>query len=44
VIRLDVRWRADGGPWRSLPPIGRAATLPYPVVESRAALVPTGEP
>jgi hypothetical protein len=42
IVRLDVRWRLDGGPWEALDPIGRTATVDYPVVESRAALVPDG--
>jgi len=40
VIRLDVRWRLGAGPWQSLEPVARTATRDYPVVESRAALVP----
>ena len=40
LIVLGVRWRADGGPWQTLAPVVRTATLPYRVVESRAALVP----
>lgn len=40
LIGLDVRWRVNGGAWQALPPVTRTATRPYPVVESRAALVP----
>ncbi len=40
IVRLDVRWRLDGGVWETLEPIARTATIDYPVVESRAALVP----
>ena len=40
LIRLSVRWRVDGGPWQILPPVLRTAVLDYPVVSSRAALVP----
>lgn len=40
LVRLDVRWRLDGGPWQDLDPIARTGVLAYPVVESRAALVP----
>jgi hypothetical protein len=39
VIRLDVRWRVNGGAWEALGPVTRAATRPYAVAESRAALV-----
>lgn len=39
-IRVDVRWRVNGGPWQPLGPVLRTATRPYPVAESRAALVP----
>lgn len=42
TVRLDVRWRLDGGAWQNLTPVTRAASRPYPVAESRAALVPTG--
>jgi hypothetical protein len=40
VVRLDVRWRVDGGAWEALDPVFRIASRAYPVVESRAALVP----
>jgi hypothetical protein len=40
VVRLDVRYRVDGGPWLPLDPVFRTATRAYPVAESRAALVP----
>jgi hypothetical protein len=40
VIRLAVRWRAGAGPWATLDPVTRTAVLDYPVVESRAVLVP----
>jgi hypothetical protein len=40
LMRLDVRWRLDGGPWQALAPVVRTAVLDYPVVSSRAALVP----
>src|SRR4051812_41175913 len=40
LIRLAVRWRLGAGPWQGLPPIVRTAVLDYPVVSSRAALVP----
>ena len=40
LIRLGVRWRLDAGPWQTLPPVVRTAVLDYPVVSSRAALVP----
>jgi hypothetical protein len=39
VVRLDVRWRVDGGAWEALDPVFRIASRAYPVVESRAALV-----
>lgn len=39
-VRLDVRWRVNGGPWEPLGPVVRSATRAYPVAESRAALVP----
>lgn len=41
VMRLAVRWRLDGGPWQELRPVARTAVRAYPVVESRAALVPS---
>ncbi len=40
LLNLAVRWRVNGGPWQGLDPIARSALLSYPVVESRAALVP----
>jgi hypothetical protein len=40
TVRLDVRYRVDGGPWQALDPVFRTATRAYPVAESRAALVP----
>ncbi len=40
LVRLAVRWRLDGGDWQDLAPVTRTAFLDYPVVESRAALVP----
>jgi len=40
TVRLDVRWRQNGGPWQPLNPVGRTATRTYPVAESRAVLVP----
>jgi len=40
LVRLAVRWRVNGGAWQTLNPLIRTATLSYPVVESRAALVP----
>jgi hypothetical protein len=40
LIRLSVRWRLDGGAWQVLTPVLRTAVLDYPVVSSRAALVP----
>jgi hypothetical protein len=40
TLRLDVRYRVDGGPWQALDPVFRTATRGYPVAESRAALVP----
>lgn len=40
TVRLDVRYRVDGGPWQALDPVFRTATRGYPVAESRAALVP----
>ena len=42
LLALSVRWRLNGGPWQDLDPVVRTATRSYPVVESRAALVPTG--
>jgi hypothetical protein len=39
IVRLDVRWRLNGGPWQPLAPVLRVASRPYAVVESRAALV-----
>jgi hypothetical protein len=41
LIVLSVRWRLNGGPWQDLDPVVRTAVRPYPVVESRAALVPS---
>ncbi len=41
LIRLAVRWRVGAGPWDSLDPVTRTAVLDYPVVESRAVLVPS---
>ncbi len=40
LIRLAVRWRLGTGPWQTLAPVLRTAMRTYPVVESRAALVP----
>jgi hypothetical protein len=40
LIRLAVRWRLGTGPWEELGPVLRTAVLDYPVVSSRAALVP----
>jgi hypothetical protein len=40
LIRLAVRWRLGAGPWQDLAPIVRTAVRDYPVVSSRAALVP----
>jgi hypothetical protein len=40
LIQLAVRWRVNGGVWQPLNPVVRTATLLYPVVESRAVLVP----
>lgn len=40
LIVLAVRWRLNGGPWQDLDPVVRTALLEYPVVESRAVLVP----
>ena len=40
LIQLAVRWRLNGGAWQTLHPVARTATLAYPVLESRAALVP----
>ncbi len=42
LVMLSVRWRLNGGPWQALDPVIRTATQAYPVVESRAALVPDG--
>ena len=42
LVMLSVRWRLNGGPWQPLDPVIRTATRVYPVVESRAALVPDG--
>ena len=42
LLVLSVRWRLNGGPWQDLDPVVRTATRSYPVVESRAALVPSG--
>ena len=42
LVMLSVRWRLNGGPWQPLDPVVRTATRAYPVVESRAALVPDG--
>jgi hypothetical protein len=39
TVRLDARYRVDGGPWEALDPVFRTATRGYPVAESRAALV-----
>ncbi len=38
-VRLDVRYRVNGGAWEALDPVARSATRAYPVAESRAALV-----
>ncbi len=40
LVVLAVRWRLADGPWQALEPVVRTATRSYPVVESRAALVP----
>jgi len=40
LIELSVRWRLGNGPWQALDPVVRTALLEYPVVASRAALVP----
>lgn len=40
LIRLSVRWRLNGAAWQSIDPVTRTGVLSYPVVESRAALVP----
>jgi hypothetical protein len=40
TVRLDVRYRVNGGSWESLTPVLRTATRQYAVAESRAALVP----
>ena len=42
LVLLSVRWRLNGGPWQPLDPVVRTATRAYPVIESRAALVPDG--
>lgn len=42
LIMLSVRWRLNGGPWQVLDPVLRTAVRRYPVVESRAALIPGG--
>jgi hypothetical protein len=42
LIELSVRWRLGNGPWQPLDPVVRTALLAYPVVSSRAALVPDG--
>lgn len=39
TVRLDVRYRVDGGAWQALDPVFRTAARGYPVAESRAALV-----
>jgi len=38
-VRLDVRFRVNGGAWEALDPVLRSATRASPVAESRAALV-----
>ncbi len=40
LIILSVRWRLNGGSWQTIDPVIRTAVRSYPVVESRAALVP----
>ncbi|MGZ6898945.1 MAG: hypothetical protein ACXVJZ_16085 [Acidimicrobiia bacterium] len=40
IVSLAVRWRLGTGPWQDLPPVLRRAVAVYPVVESRAVLVP----
>lgn len=40
AIRLGVRWRLNGGPWRAAEPVMRLAARTYAVREVRAALVP----
>jgi hypothetical protein len=42
LVRLAVRWRLGSGPWQPLAPVVRTAVLDYPVVSTRAALVPDG--
>jgi hypothetical protein len=42
TVRLDARFRVNGGPWQGLDPVFRTATRGYPVAESRAALVRSG--
>jgi hypothetical protein len=37
-FEFAVRYRVDGGPWTSLPPVTRTATRAYPVVEVRGQL------
>jgi hypothetical protein len=39
TVDLAVRYRVDGGDWLDLDPVERGATRPYPVAQSRAALV-----
>lgn len=39
-IELAIRWRFNAGPWSSLSPISRSASITYPVVASRSRLVP----
>lgn len=38
-FEYTVRYRIDGGPWLTLPPVTRSATLTYPVTEVRSQLV-----
>lgn len=42
AVRLDVRWRQNGGAWQPLAPVLRSAARPYLVAESRAVLIPPG--
>ena len=42
AFSFSVRYRVDGGDWIELPPVERAASRAYEVVESRGQLVPSG--
>jgi hypothetical protein len=44
LVSLAVRWRLGDGPWQDLAPVVRTAVADYPVVASRAALVPDDGP